>query len=135
MAWGNKGGEASTASASGSALSFIGGEVVISGNVSGQGDLHLDGTVEGDVGCKSLILGVSGRIKGNIHADRATIAGTVEGIVNAGTLTVEKSARITGDLSYQALSIEPGAQVDGRLSQRGSVAASNELKLVSAIGE
>ena len=114
-------------------MSFIGGEVIINGNVSGQGDLHLDGTIEGDVGCKTLILGAAGRIKGNIIADRATIAGTVEGIVNATTLTVEKSARITGDLSYQALSIEPGAQVDGRLSQRGN--ATGELKLVSAVGD
>jgi cytoskeletal protein CcmA (bactofilin family) len=134
MAWGNKSSEGgSVAASSGGALSFIGGEVVISGNVSGQGDLHLDGTVEGDVGCKTLILGASGRIKGNINADRATIAGIVEGVVNATTLTVEKSARITGDLSYQSLSIEPGAQVDGRLSQRAGGAG--ELKLVSAIGE
>jgi cytoskeletal protein CcmA (bactofilin family) len=134
MAWGNKGSDGgSLAAPSGGALSFIGGEVVINGNVSGQGDLHLDGTVEGDVGCKTLILGGTGRIKGNINAERATIAGAVEGTVSATTLTVEKSARISGDLSYQSLSIEPGAQVDGRLSQRSSGAG--ELKLVSAIGE
>lgn len=134
MAWGSKGNDGgNVAASSGGALSFIGGEVIINGNVSGQGDLHLDGTIEGDVGCKTLILGAAGRIKGNIIADRATIAGTVEGIVNATTLTVEKSARITGDLSYQALSIEPGAQVDGRLSQRGN--AAGELKLVSAVGD
>jgi cytoskeletal protein CcmA (bactofilin family) len=134
MAWGSKGSDnGSVAASSGGALSFIGGEVIINGNVSGQGDLHLDGTIEGDVGCKTLILGAAGRIKGNISADRATIAGTVEGIVSATTLTVEKSARITGDLSYQSLSIEPGAQVDGRLSQRGGGAG--ELKLVSAVGE
>jgi cytoskeletal protein CcmA (bactofilin family) len=135
MAWGNKGNEGSSVSASGGALSFIGGEVVINGNLSGQGDLHLDGTVEGDVGCKTLILGAAGRIRGNINAERATIAGTVEGTVSATTLTIEKSARISGDLSYQALSIEPGAQVDGRLAQRSGAGASGELKLVSAIGE
>jgi cytoskeletal protein CcmA (bactofilin family) len=135
MAWGSKGNEGSTASSGrsgGGALSFIGSEVVINGNVSGQGDLHIDGTVEGDVGCKMLILGQSGNIKGNINADRVTIAGTVNGTINAGELTVEKAARVTGDLHYNSLTVENGAQVDGRLSQRSGASASGELKLVSS---
>jgi cytoskeletal protein CcmA (bactofilin family) len=128
MAWGNKGSEGGPPSSGGS-LSFIGGEVSITGNVSGQGDLHLDGAVDGDVACKSLILGPSGRIKGNISADRATIGGTVEGTVNAVTLIVEKSARVSGDLGYQNVSVENGAQVDGRLTQRNTTPG--ELKLVA----
>jgi cytoskeletal protein CcmA (bactofilin family) len=81
------------------------------------------------VACKSLILGPSGRIKGNISADRATIGGTVEGTVNAVTLIVEKSARVSGDLVYQNVSVENGAQVDGRLTQRNTTPG--ELKLVA----
>jgi cytoskeletal protein CcmA (bactofilin family) len=128
MAWGNKdSGSAPAAGRSGGALSFIGSEVVINGNVSGQGDLHIDGTIEGDVACKLLILGAVGTIKGNIHADRATIAGTVHGTTNVGELTVEKTARVSGDLCYNTVSIENGAQVDGRLSQRGGA----DLKLVA----
>ena len=133
MAWGNKGNEGSTASSGrsgGGALSFIGSEVVINGNIAGEGDLHIDGTVEGDVGCKMLILGQAGSIKGNINADRATIGGTVNGTINVSELTVEKSARVSGDLSYNKLSVENGAQVDGRLAQRGGTAA--DLKLVAS---
>ena len=74
MAWGGKSGAASGAPAkNGGALSFIGSEVTISGNISGKGDLHLDGTVEGDIHCASLILGAGGRIKGNITAEKATL--------------------------------------------------------------
>lgn len=132
MAWGSKGGETASTSSSGG-MSFIGGEVVINGNVSGQGDLHIDGTVDGDVACKSLILGTSGRVKGNIVAERATIAGAVEGTVNAGTLIIEKAARVAGDMTYQTVSIENGAQVEGRLTQRNSAGSnSGELKLVSS---
>ena len=128
MAWGGKSDAGSGASGKGGALSFIGSEVTISGNISGNGDLHLDGTVEGDIHCASLILGPGGRIKGNISADKALLAGAVGGTVNARTLVVEKSARISGDLSYESVSIETGAQVDGRLSQRGG---EGQLKLVS----
>lgn len=118
----------------GSALSFIGSEVTITGNVNASGDIHVDGTIEGDLTCGQLILGGSGRVKGNITAQRATLGGTVEGSVNAGELLVERSAQLSGDLSYDSVSIETGAKVDGRLTQRTS-AASNELKLVSAINE
>lgn len=129
MAWGTKSGESGSAPPRGGTLSFIGAEVSISGNISGGGDIHLDGTVEGDLACNALILGPGGRVRGNVSATTATLAGAVEGTVDARTLVIEKSARIAGDLSYESLSIENGAQVDGRLSQRGGESG---LKLVVA---
>jgi cytoskeletal protein CcmA (bactofilin family) len=129
MAWGSKSEGGAQAQAKGG-MSFIGGEVTISGNVSGQGDLHLDGTIEGDLACNTLILGPGGRVKGNIQAAKATLAGAVDGTVDARDLVVEKSARVRGDLSYESVSIETGAQVDGRLTQRGG--GDHGLKLVMA---
>ncbi len=134
MAWGNKGNEGEVAVTSGAsnAMSFIGNEVVITGNVSGQGDLHIDGTVEGDVTGKFVILGSAGAIKGNLLAEKANVGGTVEGTVNAGTLVIERSARVSGDLTYQTVSIENGAQVEGRLTQRNNAGGNaGELKLVN----
>lgn len=132
MAWGGKAsnGHSGMSGASGKNgnLSFVGPEVSIAGNISGNGDLHLDGSVEGDIHCASLILGPGGNVRGNIIADKATIAGTVGGTVNARALVIEKSARINGDLSYESVSIETGAQVDGRLTQRSG---EGQLKLVS----
>jgi cytoskeletal protein CcmA (bactofilin family) len=129
MAWGGKNGEAGPARGSGS-LSFIGNEVTITGNVQASGDMHVDGTIDGDLACGTLTLGESGRVKGNISAERATLAGTVEGTVSAGELIVEKAARISGDVSYANISVEAGAKIDGRLSQRGAT-SSGDLKLVA----
>ena len=98
-------------------LSFLGAEVTITGNIGGQGNLHIDGRVDGDVSCASLIIGNSGQVNGNITADDAKIAGTVTGTVAAKVLTIEASARITGDLSYDSVSVETGAQVDGRVKR------------------
>lgn len=119
MAWGSKSSEGPVPRSGNGTLSFIGSEVTIRGNLSGDGDIHLDGTVEGDLACGSLILGSGGRIRGNISVTKATLGGTVEGTVDARTLTVEKTARIQGDLAYESVTIETGAQVDGRLTQRG----------------
>lgn len=126
MAWGSKSSGGGTTSSGG--MSFIGDEVTITGNVKAAGDIHIDGAIDGDLDCRSLTLGASGRIKGNVSATKASIGGTVEGTVNAATLTVEKSARIAGDVSYESISIDNGAKVDGRLNQRGGTAS--ELKLV-----
>ncbi len=98
-------------------LSFLGSEVTVTGNIGGQGNLHIDGRVDGDVNCASLIIGNSGQVNGNITADEAKIAGAVTGTVAAKVLTIEASARITGDLSYDSVSVETGAQVDGRVKR------------------
>lgn len=119
MAWGSKSSDGPSPRSGNGTLSFIGSEVTIRGNLSGDGDIHLDGTVEGDLACNSLILGAGGRIRGNISVSKATLGGTVEGTVDARTVTVEKTARVQGDLSYESVTIETGAQVDGRLTQRG----------------
>lgn len=129
MAWGNKTNPAGSPVKSGGALSFIGAEMVINGNVLGSGDLHLDGTIEGDLACNQLILGTGGRVTGNITVKRATLAGSVEGAIHGGEIIVEKSARLSGDLSYDAISIESGARVEGRLTQRGG--GDGALKLVA----
>ncbi|MEK6638292.1 MAG: polymer-forming cytoskeletal protein [Pseudomonadota bacterium] len=136
MAWGSKANSPGTtgtpaAKRGSGALSYIGGEVTLTGNIGGGGDIHLDGNVDGDVSCNTLILGAGGRVRGNIKADKATLGGSVDGTVSAASLTVEKSARITGDLSYDTISIENGAQVDGRMMRRNAGADKSGLTLVS----
>lgn len=99
-------------------LSFIGPEVVVSGDLATDAQLHLDGRIDGNVRCQQLVQGEAGVVAGNIQADQARVAGTVEGQVNVGTLFVEASARIMGDIAYETISIDAGAQLEGRLARR-----------------
>ena len=57
----------------GSTFSVLGADVTIKGNVEASADLHVDGTVEGDLVCTSLVQGESSRIEGGITADSARI--------------------------------------------------------------
>jgi cytoskeletal protein CcmA (bactofilin family) len=113
-------------------FSVIGADVVITGNLVAKGDVHIDGRVEGDVGCASLVLGESGCVTGGISAETARLSGEVKGAIAAGTLALDKSARVSGDVSYRELSMEAGARVDGKLQHKP---ADNGLKLVAAQGE
>lgn len=103
------------------ALSFIGPELVVSGDVATDAQLHVDGRIEGNVKCAQLILGAHGIIAGNIEAEEARLAGTVEGTVLGRVLIIEASARIMGDVAYETVSIDAGAHIDGRLARRGAL--------------
>jgi cytoskeletal protein CcmA (bactofilin family) len=99
-------------------FSIIGADVVITGNVSASVDLHVDGRIEGDLSCANLVQGAESLIKGAIVAESAKLAGTVDGSITARDLTIHATAKITGDVAYENLSIEQGSQIEGRFSHR-----------------
>jgi cytoskeletal protein CcmA (bactofilin family) len=101
-----------------STFSILGADLAIKGDLVATADLHIDGKVEGYISCAALVQGESGIIEGAITAETARLAGTVTGSVNAGTLVILKTARIEGDVAYETLTIEQGAQVDGKLSPK-----------------
>lgn len=111
-------------------LSFIGPEVVVSGDIATDAQLHVDGRIDGNVRCHQLVQGEAGAVSGNIQAEEARIAGTVEGQVNVRTLFVEASARIMGDIAYETISIDAGAQLEGRLARRTALGA-DEAPLIA----
>ncbi len=96
----------------------IGADVTIKGDVSASADLHVDGRVEGDIPCASLVQGETSTIEGSIEAEIARLSGRVTGSIRARELVILRSARVEGDVHYDALTIEQGAQVDGRFSHR-----------------
>ena len=110
-----------------STFSVIGADVAIKGNIEATADLHIDGVVEGDTTCTSLVQGESSRIEGGITADTARLAGTIKGTITVRELVILRSARIDGDVHYETLTIEQGARVNGRLAADAvKVAASAE---------
>jgi len=104
----------------GSTFSVIGPDVTICGNIEATVDLHVDGKVIGDISCASLVQGESSRIEGEVKAESARLSGEVSGTIEARSLVVLKSARIDGDVSYETLTIEQGANVEGRFAPIGA---------------
>ena len=103
-------------SSSSSTFSVIGSDVRIKGDVEASADLHVDGSIEGDIKCSSLVQGETSQITGGVVAETARLAGKVNGSIRARELVVLRSAQIHGDVQYEALTIEQGAQVDGRFA-------------------
>lgn len=101
-------------------FSILGGDMAIKGDIAASADLHIDGKVEGDIACSALVQGERSEIIGNVRAESARLAGTVRGSITARELVVLSTAHIHGDVHYDALTIEHGAQVDGRFAPRGA---------------
>ena len=114
-----KGGKAGGAPGRGGGIfSYLGSEVTVTGDIATASELQLDGKVHGDVRCGALIQGESGEVRGNIKAAEAKLAGLVDGAVEADALTLEATARVTGDILYESLSVAAGAEVEGRFKRR-----------------
>ena len=107
---------------SGGTFSVLGADVTIKGDISATADLHVDGRVEGDIACAALVQGQSSEVIGAIRAESARLSGTVRGSITASELVILKTARIEGDVHYDALTIEQGAEVDGRFQHRAPAA-------------
>ncbi|WP_284123848.1 bactofilin family protein [Parerythrobacter aestuarii] len=117
-------------------FSVIGSDVTITGNISASTELHVDGSIEGDITCASLVQGETSTVKGGIKAESARLAGKVEGSIDARELVILRTASITGDVHYDALTIEQGASVDGRFAPRtnGKTPAASPIKEVANEG-
>jgi len=113
----------------GSTFSVLGPDISIKGDLTASRDLHLDGRIDGDISCTSLVQGETSEVTGAVIAESARVAGTIRGSITADVLVILKTARIDGDISYGTLTVEEGAQVNGKFTPRAA-----EPKLMLAGG-
>ena len=96
-------------------ISVIGAEILITGNIEAEVDLHIEGRVVGDVRCATLILGERSSVAGNIYAQRVRVSGQVEGSIETVDLAIEAGATVRGDITYSRLRIANGGIVSGKM--------------------
>jgi len=101
--------------------SVIGASTVVNGHVRGEGSLEILGRVEGDVAVTgNVVVGASGRVRGNVSAAQLTVAGQVQGELRGSeAVLVERGARVVGDIASPRIGIAPGALVRGHVQTDG----------------
>lgn len=95
----------------------IGRSTRVRGRISGDGDLLVEGTVEGDIALQGdLTVGEGARTVSNVDAAAVTIRGELEGDIRAsGVVHIESGARVRGDVRGESIAIDDGAEYVGRL--------------------
>ncbi|MFO0679002.1 MAG: polymer-forming cytoskeletal protein [Polyangiaceae bacterium] len=95
----------------------IGAGTRIRGRVTGDGDLVVDGSLEGEVSVRgNFSVGESGSVTSNLDANDVTVLGTLEGdILAKGQVRIGANAKVRGDVRGAAFSLENGARFAGRI--------------------
>jgi cytoskeletal protein CcmA (bactofilin family) len=94
-------------------ISTIGEDLVITGNVTSKGKLHLNGQVKGDLHCVALVLDENAQLEGNVVADDVVVRGRLIGSVRALSVTLESKSHVEGNVFHKSLSIERDTHFEG----------------------
>lgn len=91
-------------------------DLLVTGKLSGEGVVQIEGTVEGEIALKGYVIVAStGRVKGPVEADVIRVAGEVEGnLVSHDHVQLERTGTITGDVTTVSFVIENGGRLNGR---------------------
>jgi cytoskeletal protein CcmA (bactofilin family) len=105
--------------------SIISASLRIVGDLVSEGDVQVDGIIEGDVNARSLTVSEGAAVYGQISAQKVIIRGEVQGQICADTVELGRSARVLGDIVHNDLAIESGAFLEGhcRHKERPAIAA------------
>ncbi len=96
-------------------INQIGVGTEITGDVSTNGDIRIDGLLKGNLKTKGkLVIGETGSIKGEITCKNSVVEGSVDGKISVSELlTLKATSSLKGDINTRRLAIEPGAKFTG----------------------
>lgn len=103
-----------SSSASKMVPSIIGEDLTIIGNVTSKGEIQVDGEIQGDIHCGSLLLGDKSQVQGSVIAEDVVVRGKVVGSVRGLRVTLQAQSHVEGDIFHQSLAIEQGAYFEGK---------------------
>jgi cytoskeletal protein CcmA (bactofilin family) len=94
--------------------SLIAAEMTFEGNISGGGELQIDGAVKGDIRVERVTIGDGGQVDGCIFAEAVEVRGRVIGAITAKQVRLFGACHVDGDISHEQLAMETGAFFQGR---------------------
>src|SRR6185312_14431796 len=83
--------------------SIIGEDLTIRGNVTSKGEVQLDGEIEGEIRCGSLLLGDKGQVMGGVAAEDVVVRGRIIGSIRGLRVTLQAQCHVEGDIFHQGL--------------------------------
>ena len=112
----------------------LGASLHVKGEITGNEDLHIDGTVEGLVHLedRKLTIGASAKVTADIIAREVAVFGNVKGNLRArDRIEIKKDGSVVGDLTTARIMIEDGAYFKGsiEIDKTGDASSSSDSDL------
>ena len=96
------------------APSVIGPDLTIMGNLVSNGEVQVDGEVQGDVHATHVVIGENARITGGVMAEEIVVRGRVDGFLRGNKVMLQATSHVEGDVHHKSLAIEQGAFFEGK---------------------
>lgn len=109
-------------------ISIIGRDLTIIGQglrIISKGKIRVEGEIQGDVLGTEVIIGDVGKVTGVVSAETITVFGSIMGTIRGVRVLLEAGAKVEGDVHHQTLSVDEGAQLEGRVRRAQDA---NELR-------
>ena len=111
------------------ATARLGSSLHVKGEISGNEDLYIEGTVEGLVHLeeRKLTVGATAKLTADIIAGEVIVYGSVKGNVRGkGKIEIMKDGSVNGDLTTAQIIIEDGAYFKGSIEVEKSAGKEGE---------
>lgn len=99
-------------------VSTIGPSISITGDLSGDEDLEIQGRVEGSLTLNkhNVTVGKNGHVKADIHAKSIRVAGEVKGnLFGEDEVVIQQSGRVNGNITAAQVTLENGSKFKGSI--------------------
>ena len=97
------------------APSIIAADVTLRGSMVSEGEIQVDGAIEGDVRCGNLTIGETGVVHGDVAGELITVKGRIVGSIRGRKVVLNATAKVEGDIAHASLSIDIGAVFEGHV--------------------
>jgi len=119
---------------------ILGATLRFRGELRAEEDFTLQGRIEGSIHhTQNLTIGPDGTVKGDSRARSIVVEGTVEGDLYAlESISIRTTARVTGNLFAPRVSIQDGANFNGRIDMATASKAAKsviERQIVAESGD
>ena len=95
--------------------SILAPDIRITGDIVGEGDVSIEGPLDGNITARCVTVGPAGHVTGAIKAEQVVVSGTVEGDIKAGEISFTASSKFKGTVTVHGfLEVERGARFEGK---------------------
>jgi cytoskeletal protein CcmA (bactofilin family) len=107
----------------------------VDGDVVCSGEVHIGGTLSGNLTASKITIGESGSVNGTVEADTAVVNGALSGRLIAVNVILGRASHVTADIVYCSMRVEPGAVFEGysRRVERDEVPSAETRQLPPSV--
>lgn len=98
-------------------VSIIGPNASMVGDLEFDGELRVEGRVDGHLRCRRLVVGPQGHLEGSVVGQEIKIFGRVDGEIRGGTIDVCDGANVSARIVYTGLTMGARATFEGTLKR------------------